>query len=157
MGLYLHQHKGYRHMFCLTKLSNGLVVLEVPSWKCGPLDICKGRNWSLHHPQSPVSWESNRDLRTSYGNRTPSSPFLHFQGLCYIQCERCSCGYLLPSVYANEYDRSLEAHLIGYQATNWKQEFFSIFPAFARVWSFQSWVFCLPIWAITPLHKTYSL
>ena len=122
LGLYLLQHTVLTYADTSSiKLSNGLHVLlfHLELWTVGHL-----WSWPLHHPQSPVSWESNRDLRTSYGKRIHSSRFCSSVVLIKLKLEWYSLCYLLPCVHTNKYGTFLVVDLIGSKATKWKQDIF---------------------------------
>ena len=58
--------------------------------------------------------------------------------------------------YMQQYRKYLEVDLIGSKATNQKQETYSCLSQ-DKPWTFQSRVFCLAIWAITPLSIKFCL
>ena len=105
----------------------------------GLLDISDGRSRSLHGPQSPVSWASNRNLHTSFGKRIDAF-FLIFYGLHCIQVKMI--WLCLLCVCTNKNSTYLEVALIGSKATSQAGDWPRIF---------QSWEICATIWAITPL------
>ena len=105
------------------------------------MDICEGRSWSLYVPQSPVSWIVTRTC-THLMER--GYLLLHFH------------DYLLSCVFAAIWQILRGgSHRLQSNQLKTRKNFLPQRGIEPR--TFQSWVFCLAIWAITPRRVWCSL
>ena len=104
------------------------------------MDICEGRSWSLYVPQSPVSWIV-----------TGTCTHLMERGYLLLHFH----DYLLSCVFAAIW-QILRGGSHRLQSNQLKTRKIFLPQRGIEPRTFQSWVFCLAIWAITPHHK-YSI
>ena len=99
------------------------------------MDICEGRSWSLYVPQSPVSWIV-----------TGTCTHLMERGYLLLHFH----DYLLSCVFAAIW-QILRGGSHRLQSNQLKTRKIFLPQRGIEPRTFQSWVFCLAIWAITPL------
>ena len=118
----------YRHTFSQT--FKQIFIFNVPSWRCGP--------WTSAKRESKLVCSSITCVAVT-GSCT------HLKKNEYLCLS--SCNYLLSHVFA-------AIDLIGSKATNQKLYIYiCLASAGIDPRTFQSWVYCLAIWTITPnLH-----
>ena len=98
------------------------------------MDICEGRSWSLYVPQSPVSWIV-----------TGTCTHLMERGYLLLHFH----DYLLSCVFAAIW-QILRGGSHRLQSNQLKTRKIFLPQRGIEPRTFQSWVFCLAIWAITP-------
>ena len=105
------------------------------------MDICEGRSWSLYVPQSPVSWIV-----------TGTCTHLMERGYLLLHFH----DYLLSCVFAAIW-QILRGGSHRLQSNQLKTRKIFLPQLGIEPRTFQSWVFCLAIWAITPQQYLHYL